>query len=725
MSEHPPRAPATMPASRAPHAAAAFRNRVALGALVALLVLGAVAGLLAWRQYEDAQRNARNGLRARAFLATAVLDTYFQGQLAALQAMASSPVVVDEDEAGMAAYFKRVQAGNATGLSGGVGWVDARGVSRVSSTTGTTEPGTRVADRSYFKAVMATGKPFVSEGITTRRSQERVVVLAVPTLDAAGRPSGLLAGALLLRPTGVSAQSIRLGFGGLAVLDRTGQSVLTGFTRPANTRLVARMRQARAGVFDDTAGLDARSGHVVAFATSAVPAWLLVLDQPASDVFASARRGLLLAVVLIAGAVAMALALLARLLRRARREAERQEHALREQRELTRTFVAASATTEVAEALAASLASTLPGTRATVALASDDRLGVRVAAAAPGRFELLAQERAVAELAEEAYASGIAVALADETAIMADQPRLYDVFPVGSHGSAYAVPVESPAGERLGAVALLCHEEAALDDDALARVATLAREAGQALERTRVQEREHEVASTLQRSLLPDALPSAPGIDLTGRYQAGAAGLEIGGDWYDAVLRDDGVIVLSVGDVAGHGVEAAALMGQLRNAFRAYALDHEAPAAIVRRMGRHVALDGMATAVVLAIAADGASVRYASAGHPPVLALDEASGRVQRLDGAGGPPLGVAVPEPPPEAVLALPPGTTLVAYTDGLVERRDALLDVGIERLAATVAGLAGATAAAMADGVLRTILAERAAQDDVALLVVRRPPQ
>jgi serine phosphatase RsbU (regulator of sigma subunit) len=441
-------------------------------------------------------------------------------------------------------------------------------------------------------------------------------------------------------------------------------------------------------------------------------------------VFAAARRGLLLSVALIAGSVVMALALLGRLLRRARREAERHEQALHEQRELARTFVAASATIEVADALAATLVSAFPHTRAVVALAADDRLGVRIAATAPERFERLTEERAVAELADEAYASGRTVMLPNETSLMAEQPRLHDAFPIGSHGSAYAEPIVGADGERLGAIAILGRDEGALDDDARQRVTALAREAGRALERTRVQEREHAVASTLQRSLLPDALPSTRGVELTGRYQAGGAGLEIGGDWYDAVLRDDGVLVLSVGDVAGHGLEAAALMGQLRSAFRAYALDHADPAEVARRMGRHVALDGMATAVVLCIAADGSAAGFASAGHPPVLALDEASRRVSRLDTATGPPLGVATAGSQPQATYPLAPGTTLVAYTDGLVERRDAPLDTGIERLAATLADLAGAPAGAVADGVLRAILGERTPQDDIALLVVRRPP-
>jgi hypothetical protein len=225
----------------------AFRGRVLLSMLGGVLVLVTLAAALAWRQYDDTRSSALNQVRARAVLAGTIFDTYFAGQIAALNAIAAAPAVVATDEAAMAAYFKRVQPPGAKGFTGGIGWIDRNGISRVSSSSGASS--ISVSDRSYFKAVVASDKPYVSEGITTRRTNQRTVVMAVPTHDAAGRLTGVLAGALLVEPSsaGRDPASVDLGYAGLAVFDRQGQSVLAGFTKPGNAALLARLRQVGSG----------------------------------------------------------------------------------------------------------------------------------------------------------------------------------------------------------------------------------------------------------------------------------------------------------------------------------------------------------------------------------------------------------------------------------------------------------------------------------------------
>ena len=146
-----------------------------------------------------------------------------------------------------------------------------------------------------------------------------------------------------------------------------------------------------------------------------------------------------------------------------------------------------------------------------------------------------------------------------------------------------------------------------------------AEEAAQALVRARSFEHEHAVAVSLQRGLLSEELPAIEGVDLLGHYEAGSAGLEVGGDWYDVVRRSDGIVQISVGDVAGRGLAAAVLMGQMRNAFRAYVYDHSSPAEVLRRMQRHVTGEAMATAVCIALDPYTRRLTYASAGHPPSL----------------------------------------------------------------------------------------------------------
>lgn len=256
----------------------------------------------------------------------------------------------------------------------------------------------------------------------------------------------------------------------------------------------------------------------------------------------------------------------------------------------------------------------------------------------------------------------------------------------------------------------------------LARVRKEKREQADLARQRRLRyEQEHEVATTLQRSLLAD-LPEIDGIDSAARYQAGSSGLEVGGDWYDIVERPDGIVLVSTGDVAGHGIKAAALMGQLRNAFRAYALDHDSPLAILWRLIRHMGPDELATTVCITIDRDRHELLYGSAGHLPALLRDDETGTVIRLDMAQSPPLGITMPEILREVRLPLPPRATLLTYTDGVVERRDTVIDVGIERLEAALATMGpGLSADTVADRLIHEVAEVTAADDDVALLVMR----
>jgi serine phosphatase RsbU (regulator of sigma subunit) len=242
-----------------------------------------------------------------------------------------------------------------------------------------------------------------------------------------------------------------------------------------------------------------------------------------------------------------------------------------------------------------------------------------------------------------------------------------------------------------------------------------------AQERRRRYELEHQVATTLQRSLLAD-VPRIDGVDSAARYQAGSTGLEVGGDWFDVLRRPDGIVQITVGDVAGRGIAAAALMGQLRNAFRAYAFEHSSPAAIMTRLQRHMIQDEMATAICIAVDPYTREIAYASAGHPPPLLRDDDSGSITPLSGAQFSLLGPVAVKPIVDARLALPRHSTLVSYTDGMVERRDEVIDAGIERLAtAFAAGGSGVPVADLADRLLRDVAEVTAADDDIALLVVR----
>ena len=178
---------------------------------------------------------------------------------------------------------------------------------------------------------------------------------------------------------------------------------------------------------------------------------------------------------------------------------------------------------------------------------------------------------------------------------------------------------------------------------------------------------------------------------------------------------------LTVGDVAGRGIGAAALMGQLRNAFRAYALDHASPGEVLRRLLRHVGEDDMATAAIVTLDLRSGDVRYASAGHPPPLVLHDGAPAVSLLDLRSAPPLGAPEPDTIEEGHVRCVPGSTILLYTDGLIEHRGASIDDGIAVVARALETNALMSAGDLADVVLERAAAGRAPADDIAILVAR----
>ena len=234
-------------------------------------------------------------------------------------------------------------------------------------------------------------------------------------------------------------------------------------------------------------------------------------------------------------------------------------------------------------------------------------------------------------------------------------------------------------------------------------------------------EREHRIAETLQRSLLPQTLPDIPGVALAVRYVPATTDMEVGGDWYDVIPFPDGRVGLAIGDVAGHGLRAASTMGQLRLALRAYAVEEESPAGVVARlhdMVRTLAMEDMATLHYLVFDPDSGTITFANAGHLPPL-LITGSGRASYLEHHLAPPLGAMSHADHVESTGRVPPGSTLLLFTDGLIERRGVSLRDSLERLR-LVAEAGEADLEALCDHVLASLL-EKEVADDVALLAFR----
>jgi serine phosphatase RsbU (regulator of sigma subunit) len=226
------------------------------------------------------------------------------------------------------------------------------------------------------------------------------------------------------------------------------------------------------------------------------------------------------------------------------------------------------------------------------------------------------------------------------------------------------------------------------------------------------------------------APPEPDHCEIVVRYVPAAEGAEIGGDWYDAFLEPGGATVLAIGDVVGHDTGAAASMGQLRGLLRGISYSSGAPPAqVLTQLDRAVhglGLDTMATALVARLEqedadlrADVTRLRWSSAGHPPpVLLLPD--GRVQVLDELPDLLLGVDPSAGRRDRVAVLPAGSTVLLYTDGLVERRDRDLDAGTAQLVAVLAEYAALPLADLCDRVLERLFLPDA-EDDVALLAVR----
>jgi PAS domain S-box-containing protein len=238
-------------------------------------------------------------------------------------------------------------------------------------------------------------------------------------------------------------------------------------------------------------------------------------------------------------------------------------------------------------------------------------------------------------------------------------------------------------------------------------------------------EREHRIAETLQRSLLPDRLPDIPGVLLAARYVPATTEIEVGGDWYDVVQLPNGRVGVAIGDVAGHGLRAASTMGQLRMALRAHAFEEGSPVMVVRRLHqlvKRLLLGEMATLLYLVFDPDDGGVRFANAGHPPPLLIPE-RGEASFVRESLAPPLGAARSQNDfVEATCTVPVGSTLLLFTDGLVEERGVSIQNGLDRLKEE-ATEAGPNLETLCDHLL-AILPGHAASDDIALLALQPVP-
>ncbi|MFC8246716.1 SpoIIE family protein phosphatase [Streptomyces chartreusis] len=243
---------------------------------------------------------------------------------------------------------------------------------------------------------------------------------------------------------------------------------------------------------------------------------------------------------------------------------------------------------------------------------------------------------------------------------------------------------------------------------------------GQALKRAHAHDAEQELATMLQRSLLPRRLPELPGGLAVARYLPARRGLQVGGDWYDVIALSEDRVALVIGDVQGHSAGAATIMGQMRTAVRAYAVEGHPPDVVVSHANRLLVgmeTDLFATCCYVELDMEEGTTLFVRAGHLSPL-LRHPDGGTEEVQVEGGPPLGILADAEFPLTAVALTPGTVLALVTDGLVEAADLPLDAGMARTRAALAAADPVDPARMADALLGDIGRR---EDDVALLLLR----
>jgi anti-sigma regulatory factor (Ser/Thr protein kinase) len=320
----------------------------------------------------------------------------------------------------------------------------------------------------------------------------------------------------------------------------------------------------------------------------------------------------------------------------------------------------------------------------------------------------------------EAVETGRPVVVADPVAAAEQYPRIAEELAAVADG-VVAMPLAA-AGETIGTLTMTFPDLSAVSDPDRTFLSTAAAMCAQALNRAHLLDVGKRTLDELQRHLLPRELPQVTGVDLAVRYASAETGVAIGGDWYDIVPLPSGAVALVMGDVEGHDLGAAALMGLIRSALRAYLLEEHPPSVAIARTNAFLnglAAERLVTVAVIHLHPSDRLITAVTAGHPVAL-VGTPAGKVIEVPTDIGPPLGVEGDGLHwPETTTALAEGAVLVMFTDGLVERHDAPISEGIDRVRAVLGDLADLEPEPLVERLLETRTG--GFTDDVAVLVAR----
>ncbi|MEO8693764.1 MAG: SpoIIE family protein phosphatase [Acidimicrobiales bacterium] len=538
-------------------------------------------------------------------------------------------------------------------------------------------------------------------GETARRAREQGKALVTPVVNLApSNRSGFLIFQPLKRPDGQVVGFISITYLGEAV----GKSIASGL--PAGTRL---------RIVDEGAELYHTAQTPRSNSVEELPiggrTWLIGLDIPV----ATSRT--LSTAILVSGLGLTALtALAAWLSLRHHRSLLLSRQQIANERDLAAVLAMAVTASEVVATAAETIPAIAPAMAVSIGLVEDRNLHIQHS---PNLDPVLTQRWAVIPVDSgtpfgDAVRTGRSMVFRDAAQIAAEYPNVI----LDSVRAAKAL-VCNPLAVRqqvIGAIAFGYADVQVFDDAQLHWLDQITAMVAGALERARLYDAQEQVALTLQRDLLPGALPTSATYELSAAYRPGVALSLIGGDWYDAFELADGGLAITIGDVAGKGVRAAASMGKIRHVLRACAGAYREPALVIGHANRLIcegSRDVFATACYMTLDASG-HCRFALAGHPPPL-LVGANGAAL-MNAKAGPPLGVDAASLYTECEFEIGDRGSVVLYTDGLVERRDEDIDTSLARLV-EIANRIGDNVDAES---LAATIGDNA-QDDVVVLVVR----
>jgi serine phosphatase RsbU (regulator of sigma subunit)/integral membrane sensor domain MASE1 len=445
------------------------------------------------------------------------------------------------------------------------------------------------------------------------------------------------------------------------------------------------------------------------------------------DLEVSPETGLVYLQLLLAFLIAGALALAAEVYERDRNlEGWERSESARDRIELLRRvadrMAAAATRAQVATAVAEETIGPL-GSRSAILVASDAR-GEPLVAGVGSQIDYEAAVNRAFENDEElpivsAYRNGEMQSYLSRADGLRRFPALTDLD--NAYGSVLAVPLIAD-GETIGVIGWGFMEENAFDLTTVSLAQTIASQCALALQRARLSEVDPTFARQMQRMMLPLTGELPRGVELATRYLPAETRDEVGGDWYDITPCNSTHLAVAIGDLIGHGVRPATAMGQLRGAASSLARDAEGPAQVLVGLDRFASAVPSAefsTALCARYEYGSGELRYAAAGHLPPLLVADGEARILN-DGRSG-PVCVSDDGQRPEGRVSLSEGALVAFYTDGLVEQRGAVIDVGIERLREALLARAGQDLERTADEVIRSLTTGRAVGDDVALVLLR----